>query len=362
MVNYRVDPFTGVVSPALLTENLVVPSAGKPYVKLKEFPLKNVPTSILIRDNSATTTVNPDQDCVVRQDTGANLDDASLVFGRTNVLGGGWLWRTFLRFNISALPSNPDKVLLRLYILTVTGDSPTQTAGIYRVTSSWTETGPTWAAQPTIDPTLMGAFSIAPSTDGKSTFYDGWYETDVTALYNLWKSGTNNGLMVKGDESVYSFVTSQSRTGSPAPQLVCIANGALYQEVGQTVTPGTKQFAVAYDHGMIRFNPAAAGLTLPCDYKGLGSVIDSQDVIVRGGTTSGSSTAYTVTVNDLITLNSELIVQVKMHATCGNSPTLNLNSTGAKPIYKDGAAVTSGQLANGVIYFFSFDGTNYQVK
>lgn len=361
MNNYRADPFTGVLSPALLTENLLVPATGKPYVKLKEFPLKNIPSSILIRDNSATTIANPDQDCFVRQDTGANEDVAGLLFGRLGAGAGGWIYRTFMRFNIASMPSSPDKVLLRMYVSTVAGDSPNQTAGIYRVTSSWTETGPNWASQPTTDPTLMGAFSIAPTTDGKSTFYDGWYETDVTALYNLWKSGTNYGLMVKGDESVYSYVTSFSRTGSPPPQLVAISAGALYQEVGQTVTPGPKQFAVAYDHGMIRFNAAAAGLTLPCDYKALGSVIDSQDSIVRGGTTAGTSTAYTVTTTDLIRLDNELIVQAKMHTSCGSSPTLNVSGTGAKPIYKGGVAVTTGQLVNGVIYYFNFDGTNYQV-
>lgn len=361
MNNYRQDPFTGTISPALLTENLLVPATGKPYVKLKEFPLKNTPSSILIRDNSATTTVNPDQDCFVRQDTGANVDDYGLNFGRLGAGAGGWIYRTFMRFNIASMPSNPDKVLLRMFISTVVGDSPNQTAGIYRLTSSWTETSPTWAAQPTFDPTLMGAFSIAPTTDGKSTFYDGWYETDVTAMYNLWKSGTNYGLMVKGDESIFSYASSISRAGVSAPQLVAISAGALYQEVGQTVTPGTKQFAVAYDHGMIRFNAAAAGLTLPCDYKGLGSPIDSQDVIVRAGTTAGTSTAYTATVEDLITLNNTLIVQAKMHASCGASPTLNVNGTGAKPIFKGSIAAGSGNLVSGVTYLFMYDGTNYIV-
>lgn len=359
MNNYRVNPFTGQLSPILITETLAVPSTGNPWVKLKEFPFKIVPSNMLVRDNAATTTANPDQDCYVRQDLPSlNTDDAGCVFGRVGG-GAGWIYRNFMRFNIASMPTNPDKALLRVYINAVIGDSPTQTAGIYRVTSSWTETGPTWSSQPTTDPTLYGAFTVAPLTDGKSTYYDGWYETDITALYNLWKSGTNYGLMIKGDESVYSYVLGRSRTGSPAPQLVCVSAGSLYTEVGQSVTPGVKEFAVAYDYGMLRFNAAAAGLSLPCDYLGLGSPCDAQDGIVRAGTTAGTSTAYTATVGYPIRLDDELIVRAKMHTNQGTNPTLNINGTGAKPIFKGGAAVTG--LVNGQTYLFMFDGTNYVV-
>lgn len=362
MQNYRYDEFRDILQPVLMQETIKVPSVAPYYVPLQELPLETVPSTVLVRDSAATNTANPDQDCSVVQSSGLNDDSVSLYAGRTNLLSGGFLYRSFIRFNIAALPSSPSKVLLRLYLADLVGDSITQTVGIYQVTSSWTETGPTWASQPTFNTTPYGAISIAPPTDGKfgaGEGYSGWVECDVTALYNVWKAGTNNGLMLRADESVYSVARFQSsEAGSTiAPQLVVISSGALYTQVGQTVTPGAKEFACAYTTGKLRFNSAAAGLTLNVDYQGLGSPVDAQDVGLRG-TTGGTSTAYTFATTNLVTLNSNLLLWVYFHTGSGTSPTLNINSLGAKGLYKSstGAAVASGNLVAGQAYPVMYDG------
>lgn len=362
MQNYRYDEFKDILQPVLVQETIKVPATAPYYVPLMELPLETSPSSVLVRDGSATSTVNPDQDCHVVQQTGLNADDVNVLVGRTNLLSGGWLYRAFLRFNIAALPSSPSKVLLRLYLAFVNGDVNTQNVGIYRVTSSWTETGPTWASQPTFDTTPMGAIAVAPPTDGKlgaGDGYSGWFECDVTALYNLWKSGTNNGLMLRADESVYAYCAFASSEGGAPPQLVVISAGAIYTQVGQTVNPATKEFACAYTTGRLRFNSAAAGLTLNVDYQGLGSPVDAMDVGLRG-TTAGSSTAYTYSTPNLVTLSSSLLLWLYFHVASGTNPTLNVNSLGAKSLYRQstGAQVGAGVLATGISYPVVFDGVS----
>jgi hypothetical protein len=57
-----------------------------------------------------------------------------------------------------------------------------------------------------------------------------------------------------------------------------------------------------------------------------------------GGTTGGSSTAYTLTINDDYSgtaYNSGQFILMKVHVDSGTNPTLNINSIGALPIYDD---------------------------
>ncbi|MBN9415976.1 MAG: DNRLRE domain-containing protein [Candidatus Eremiobacteraeota bacterium] len=372
MQNYRYDEFRDILQPVLKSETIKVPATAPFYVPLEELPLETVPSSVLVRDSASTTTNNPTKDCTVVQQSGLNDDGVNFFVGRMSASGGGWLYRAFVGFDISALPSSPAKVLLRLYLAGLNGDSNTQTIGVYQVTSSWTETGPTWASQPTFNTTPYGSIAIAPRTDGKfgaGEGYSGWVECDVTALYNLWKSGTNNGLMLRADESVYSYCTFNSRTAgaSIAPQLVVISSGAVYTQVGQTVTPGAKEFACAYTTGRLRFGTAAAGLTLQVDYQGLGSPVDAADVMIRG-TTTGSSTAYVLATSNLVALVPNLVVMVTFHTGSGTSPTLNISSLGVnlgpKQLYRQSnntQITSSGVLAASVPYLAVYDGTKFIV-
>lgn len=76
--------------------------------------------------------------------------------------------------------------------------------------------------------------------------------------------------------------------------------------------------------------------------------------------TAGSSTAYTLTTNQVFTsLTDGLMVAARMDETNGASPTLNVDSLGAKSIATVyGTAVGAGKLRAGAIYVFTYDSTD----
>jgi hypothetical protein len=76
--------------------------------------------------------------------------------------------------------------------------------------------------------------------------------------------------------------------------------------------------------------------------------------------TGGSSTAYTITTNQTLTaLTDGFSVTARMSATSGLSPTLNLDSLGAKSIAGVyGTAIPIGALRSGGIYTFTYDSTD----
>ena len=81
-------------------------------------------------------------------------------------------------------------------------------------------------------------------------------------------------------------------------------------------------------------------------------------------TTGGTSTAYTVTSNstyDTLAHMDGAILAVKIHTDSGASPTLNVDSLGAKAInLTNGSAVPTGYLKAGTRYLLSYDNSNNQ--
>jgi microcystin-dependent protein len=73
--------------------------------------------------------------------------------------------------------------------------------------------------------------------------------------------------------------------------------------------------------------------------------------------TAGTSTAYTLTTNQVFTaLTDGIYVRCRLDETSGVAPTLNVDSLGAKPIqYVSGTAPASGVLLGGAIYTFTYD-------
>jgi len=73
--------------------------------------------------------------------------------------------------------------------------------------------------------------------------------------------------------------------------------------------------------------------------------------------TAGTSTAYTLTTNQVFTaLTDGIYVRCRLDETSGAAPTLNVDSLGAKPIqYVSGTAPTSGVLLGGAIYTFTYE-------
>lgn len=85
--------------------------------------------------------------------------------------------------------------------------------------------------------------------------------------------------------------------------------------------------------------------------------------IVHYGTcsTAAATVAKTVAVSGFV-LEVGATATVKFsYSNTASNPTLNVNSTGAKPIYYDGAAITASYLKANRVYTFVYDGTNYLV-
>lgn len=77
--------------------------------------------------------------------------------------------------------------------------------------------------------------------------------------------------------------------------------------------------------------------------------------------TAAATAAKTVTV-DNFSLETGARVAVKFTVTnTAASPTLNVNSTGAKAIYYKGAAITKGYLAANKTYEFIYNGTQWDL-
>lgn len=77
--------------------------------------------------------------------------------------------------------------------------------------------------------------------------------------------------------------------------------------------------------------------------------------------TGGTSTAYTVTLSPAPASMAEGFgISIKMHLTCGATPTLNVNSLGAKTLKTHyGNSYTTGELVSGRIYTFRYNGTDF---
>lgn len=77
--------------------------------------------------------------------------------------------------------------------------------------------------------------------------------------------------------------------------------------------------------------------------------------------TAAATAAKTVALTGFsLVTGAEVTVKFTVTNTAA-SPTLNVNSTGAKPIYYRGAAITAGYLAANRTYRFSYDGTSWNL-
>lgn len=128
--------------------------------------------------------------------------------------GSGWTERSLLYFNLSGLPGGAtvDNATLTLNLESGYGLS-TVTLDAYDLLASWSESGVTWANQPTAG-SLRASQSVGSSA-GSVTW-------DLTALVAGWQAGTitNYGLLLRGPESGSGwFRYFSSREGSVPPLL-----------------------------------------------------------------------------------------------------------------------------------------------
>lgn len=82
-----------------------------------------------------------------------------------------------------------------------------------------------------------------------------------------------------------------------------------------------------------------------------------------GGTTGGTSTAYTLTLTPgIASLETGITVAIKLHTANGASPTLAVNGLAATNITKSGGTnLSSGDYASGAQLLLRYDGTNFEI-
>ncbi|MCM1361052.1 MAG: hypothetical protein NC235_03995 [Clostridiales bacterium] len=106
----------------------------------------------------------------------------------------------------------------------------------------------------------------------------------------------------------------------------------------------------------------SAGWTTPRNINGMH--IDGKADRFNYGTcsTAAATAAKTVACGGFLApvTGSEITVKFTTTNTAAN-PTLNVNNTGAKPIYYRGAAITAGYLAANRTYTFRYNGTQYEL-
>lgn len=110
----------------------------------------------------------------------------------------------------------------------------------------------------------------------------------------------------------------------------------------------------------INWQEGQAARTLNNSARGMmAAVAKFRDDISGNLVTAGTSTAYTVTTNQVFTaLTDGIFFYARMDETCGTDPTLAVDGLTAKQIEQaSGTNVPSGSLVAGAIYAFAYDST-----
>jgi len=129
-------------------------------------------------DDKIDISINPINDCLIKQD-GPDLNyGSSIYFEVRNAFGAGiddWAWDVLISFNISAIPSgvNIKSAKLKMYYYDYFTTNPSgRILNLYRIINEWSEETVTWNTQPTYDPIPISD-SVVPRTFG-------WMTWDVT--------------------------------------------------------------------------------------------------------------------------------------------------------------------------------------
>jgi len=197
---------------------------------------------------------------------------------------------------------------------------------------------------------------------------------DLTGLINIagpkglrigqWlvlSAGTNGHILLghncyidRTDGSKYKFAYTHSAIG---------ARGIVMQFGSTVIKSFTYTGSTTAD---AEFSPTLydlftnAGGTISGNLSVTGNVTISGgiDVKARYAVTSGSSTAYTVSLSPApASLYTGLMVTIKLHTATGTNPTLNVNGLGAKAMYANATDRFEGDA--GSVYTFVYDGTNF---
>jgi hypothetical protein len=167
-----------------------------------------------------TVTIQPDATAgkdayVMNASASSNYNDSLLKAGED---GNSWVFRSFLQFDLSAIPSNSkvtDSVVSLIMSNYYGAGSPE--FQMFAVTSEWGETTVTWNTQPTVG-TVIEAKTAVGTTTGPHVF-------NITALTDKWVNAqlVNHGIMLRiYDETINiyrGFTSSDSTSTADRPKL-----------------------------------------------------------------------------------------------------------------------------------------------
>lgn len=219
--------------------------------------------------SAATTTFTAVADTYVQNDASTtNYGTSAQV-----VVDNSPVRRTFLRFTVSGVSGTVTSARLRLH--TISGNTGSPSGGTWSAVSSttWPETGATWADQPAIDGGALGTIGSVGAS--------GWYEVDVTSRV------TGDGTFSFGGTSSNSdgayFDTRES--GANGPQLV-VTTGATTPPSGDPVFVGAGDIA----------NSGAGDSATATLLDGIaGTVFTTGDNVYNSGTASEFTSYYAPT-------------------------------------------------------------------
>jgi len=114
----------------------------------------------------------------------------------------GYRKRSYIKFDLSQFKTSAtvEQAKLYLYYYQYANSNPVgRQIDLFRVTSTWTETGITWNAQPTFDTTIQSYANMPASY--------GWLIFNIKDLVQKWINGTyqNYGLVLKDHNEGQSF-------------------------------------------------------------------------------------------------------------------------------------------------------------
>jgi hypothetical protein len=154
----------------------------------------------------AVVQLRANADTYTEQDhTGQNNDGGpkSLTADNTSAKAN-YIW---LQFDTSSIPSTATVVYARV-VLTSNSNGTTNpvTMGVYQVNGTWTETGITWANQPSFGATPLDQVAVSTGSGAQAVL-------DVSTLTQQWINFTviNNGVMVRIDSATAGTRTFTNR-------------------------------------------------------------------------------------------------------------------------------------------------------
>ena len=171
--------------------------------------------------SAATVNIAPSKDAYVDADhSNTNYGSDSSLYIRASSQSN--TKRAYIGFDLSSYSSHVVVSSAKLYLYLHDAPNPSRTHNLYKVTSSWTESGIKWNNQPT----FSGTVSAATSTGNNNSVWRNW---NVTSDTQSFINGTDNyGWVIKDssegssdpNDATLSEYYSKEKSGSQDPYLV----------------------------------------------------------------------------------------------------------------------------------------------